>query len=93
MRRLPTVVSIRDSSSVHVSIASDDANPLSDKGYVYRGRPVGLLPMDGIDSLLGRGGSHFQDPSPPTTPLVSQTQVPAPDTMNQLMQVFATMLA
>jgi hypothetical protein len=79
------VASIGDSSSVRVSISSADADPLYDQGSVYRGIPVSLFPTDDVYSLLGHGGSHFKDPSPLTTTLVTHAQANVPDKMNQLM--------
>jgi hypothetical protein len=72
---LATVASIGNSSSVHGSTASADADPLLDQCSIYHGIPFSLFPMDGVNSLLGNGGSHFNDPSPSLTTLVAQAQV------------------
>jgi hypothetical protein len=77
---LPTVQSVTDQSSIHVSIASTDADPQAMTAPISHGSPISLFPMD-CDSI-SELGIPLQVPHA-VTPLV--------DPIVQLLQGFRSM--
>jgi hypothetical protein len=100
----PPVTSAASTSSVHVSIASPDADPGSINESVYHGSHVGMFPLDDDASLLGHSVPSLDRYPVPTYPVPLEICTPRPsiphtvsqaqdDPMTQVLQGLATMFA
>jgi hypothetical protein len=72
----PLVTSNTSASSVHISIASPDADPAPTLESVYLGSRVSLFPIDDIVSLLGYIVPSLDHYSVPTGPFPSEICTP-----------------